>query len=370
MTKESHPGPYFEIVNWKKAQPRMRGPGQAWVKLYTSLLDNEDFKSLDKDSRLLLVYLWLYAGRSGRYRFPNDPVWLFRRLLPLDAPPNLGPLAAPRSSNGLGWIRFCDAGGNDWPPPKPKAAPKAKARTGAAASNPKKTKAGGGRKSRPEKREQSREEKRRPEKTRGEESRAEENISDGSNPSIQKEASEPSREDQTRPDQRDHNAGSRRNRNVRISPPRPISVLPTASDGFPGGPRATVMPPRPSAQRRGYPRLLADSFGPLHLARQSPEVWDWVKAVFEALAHKFDIDSPLGRQECGAYAGAYEKLATSGIPPPIQGEILEHDLRDAVRIGRKTGRINKGAVFLSVHKQRVQHHLARFRVPVYNNGGR
>jgi hypothetical protein len=101
---------FFEIVNWKKAQPRMKGAGQDWLKLYTSLLDHEGFASMDDSARMLLIALWLYAARSGLYIFPADPVWLAKKIPMLNSKPDLNPLMKATDSYGnpAPFIRYCE----------------------------------------------------------------------------------------------------------------------------------------------------------------------------------------------------------------------------------------------------------------------
>jgi hypothetical protein len=117
---DSQPTPetprFFELVNWKKAQPRMKGRDNPWMKLYTSLLDNDAFAGLDDPARMLIVALWLYAARSGQHVFPADPKWLGRKIPMLNSEPELRPLleAADIYGNPTPFVRYCD-------PPKPKA---------------------------------------------------------------------------------------------------------------------------------------------------------------------------------------------------------------------------------------------------------
>lgn len=85
---------FFEIVNWKRAQPRMKGGGNEWLKLYTSLLEHDGFCAMDE----LIVALWLYAARSGLHILPADPAWLARKIPMLNGEPTP-------------FIRYC-------PPPK------------------------------------------------------------------------------------------------------------------------------------------------------------------------------------------------------------------------------------------------------------
>ncbi len=106
---------FIEIVNWKKAQPRMKGKDNAWMKSYTSLLDHEAFANLDDAARVLLWMLWLYASRSGQHIFPASPKWLMRKIPTLNSEPDLRPLieAVDVYGNPEPFIKCCGA-------PKPK----------------------------------------------------------------------------------------------------------------------------------------------------------------------------------------------------------------------------------------------------------
>ncbi len=101
---------YIEIVNWKKAQPRMKGEHNDWMKLYTSLLDNDQFGALDDTSRMLIVALWLYAAASGRNVMPADPEWLWKKIPMLNSRPNLKPLLDATDAYGQAkpFIRYCE----------------------------------------------------------------------------------------------------------------------------------------------------------------------------------------------------------------------------------------------------------------------
>ncbi len=102
----------FELVNWRKAQPRMKGEA-SWLKLYTSLLDHDGFAGLDDTSRVLIIALWLYAARSGGHILPADPAWLRRKIPILNSPPDLKPLLDARDCYGepTPFVRYCDAPG-------------------------------------------------------------------------------------------------------------------------------------------------------------------------------------------------------------------------------------------------------------------
>lgn len=106
---------FFKIVNWDKAQPNMpKGRANAWMKLYTSLLDHDGYGGLDCISRNIIVCLWLYRTRSGLRVFPADPKWLLRKIPLLGAEPDLGPLAEAKDAfgNPSPFIEYCDRQGN------------------------------------------------------------------------------------------------------------------------------------------------------------------------------------------------------------------------------------------------------------------
>lgn len=104
---------YFELVNWTKAQPNIPEKDAPWVKLYTSLLDNDAFGSMDDSARMLIVSLWLYAGRSGRCVFPADPKWLHKKIPMLNQEPDLTPLLEAKDAYGepKPFIRIVDKTG-------------------------------------------------------------------------------------------------------------------------------------------------------------------------------------------------------------------------------------------------------------------
>ena len=114
MAKKNDAEQFFEIVNWKKAQPRMVDGPNSWCKVYASLLDHDGFEGLNDASRVLIVMLWAYATRSGRHVFPADPAWIWKRIPFLNSEPNLEPLMAAKDVFGQlsPFVRYC-------PPPEP-----------------------------------------------------------------------------------------------------------------------------------------------------------------------------------------------------------------------------------------------------------
>jgi len=108
--KTSAENQFFEIVNWKRAQPRMKDGPNDWMKLYTSLLEHDGFCGLDDSSRMLIVALWLYAARCGQHVFPSDPAWLARKIPMLNSKPDLGPLLDAKDIYGVPtpFVRYCE----------------------------------------------------------------------------------------------------------------------------------------------------------------------------------------------------------------------------------------------------------------------
>ena len=105
---------YIELINWGKAQPRMSGDNNIWLKLYTSILDNEQVTKLDSDSYRLLTNLWALAARLGTNILPADVNWIKRRipyLVEHNLKVNLKPLLEITDMYGrpAPFIRYCDA---------------------------------------------------------------------------------------------------------------------------------------------------------------------------------------------------------------------------------------------------------------------
>lgn len=81
---------YIKVINWKDFQHyKHRNP--PWIKLHTSLLDNDEFDCLQDDSKLLLICLWLYNARKGDGNIQADCRKLQKKL-PLSKKINLQPL--------------------------------------------------------------------------------------------------------------------------------------------------------------------------------------------------------------------------------------------------------------------------------------
>ena len=84
---------FVEILNLERGR-------RHWMKLHTSLLDDDAFASLEDSARMLIVALWLYAARVGQHVFPADPKWLQRKIPLLNSPPDLQPLLEARDMYG------------------------------------------------------------------------------------------------------------------------------------------------------------------------------------------------------------------------------------------------------------------------------
>lgn len=81
---------YIKICKWDDFQHyKKRNP--PWIKLHTSLLDNEAFECLHNDSKVLLMCLWLFAARKGNGEIPSNIDYLQRKL-PAGKKINLQPL--------------------------------------------------------------------------------------------------------------------------------------------------------------------------------------------------------------------------------------------------------------------------------------
>lgn len=69
---------FFSIKNWDELQ-HYRDRTPPWIKLYNHLLDDYEFASLQDDSKLHLVLIWLLASRN-RNKLPYDNEWIKQRI--------------------------------------------------------------------------------------------------------------------------------------------------------------------------------------------------------------------------------------------------------------------------------------------------
>jgi len=329
---------FIEIVNWKKAQPRMKDCGQDWLKLYTSLLDHDGFAGLDDHARMLIVTLWLYAARSGLHILPADPKWLRKKIPLLNVDPDLEPLlvAADVYGNPTPFIAYCK-------PPKArggsKAAKSIKAATGGTrAAKGKTAKAAGARskavktaaeKKQTERIEESREEKR-------EESR--ENLTLSGSEEKQREREERIRsQHQTEPQTQQQTEAE--------EPENP-------NDSEAGSATALHIVPKPalSAIRRSSPQqlgsVLRERF-PDHWQDRDCEAFGW--EIVRALGYPEDRHNIKSRGEWGAFASWWSK-AKKSVPAAALGELRATAIRKAefVNSPRAKSARNKSAVWTKI----------------------
>ena len=95
---------YLEIKNWHEFQHyTKRNP--PWIKLYHTILDDYEFDRLKDKDKLLLVCLYLLAGKTNN-QIPHDIEWIQRKST-LESPIDLGPLF------DAGFIRISNRKGGD-----------------------------------------------------------------------------------------------------------------------------------------------------------------------------------------------------------------------------------------------------------------
>jgi len=70
---------YINVVNWEKFQ-HYKDRDPPWIKLYNSLLDDYEYGCLQDDSKLLLISLFLLAGRNEN-KIPMDNEWIRKRAM-------------------------------------------------------------------------------------------------------------------------------------------------------------------------------------------------------------------------------------------------------------------------------------------------
>jgi len=107
---------FFEIVNWKKAQS-MDKPDAPWMKVYTSILNNDKIDSLDDESYRLITNIWALAARLGKHILPANTKWLIKHIPYLKdrKEPDLRPLFETKDMYGRPdpFLRLCEAPGTD-----------------------------------------------------------------------------------------------------------------------------------------------------------------------------------------------------------------------------------------------------------------
>jgi len=70
---------YLQIKNWEKFQHyKERNP--PWIKLYHTTLDDYEYSCLQDASKLLLISLWMLAGKMNN-KIPADPNWIQQKAM-------------------------------------------------------------------------------------------------------------------------------------------------------------------------------------------------------------------------------------------------------------------------------------------------
>ncbi len=142
----------------------------------------------------------------------------------------------------------------------------------------------------------------------------------------------------------------------------PGGVVPPESDARGVGRARARNPPPASSSRRGRPQLIGDCLGPLAMAEQCPDVWNWVESVYRLLRFPWPINSAEGRRETGSFAAMYNRVMAASLPMGERTKILVSSLKTAEQKGRKPVgyfKKGKGAVFCEVLNRRLKTHLAR-----------
>ena len=98
---------YFRVVGWGDFQ-HYGDREPIWIKLYTALLDEEDFEALTDAQRFHLVGIFLLAARKHN-RIPFCKNYVARKLAATD-PVDLDAFLT-REGKSKGWIELCDASG-------------------------------------------------------------------------------------------------------------------------------------------------------------------------------------------------------------------------------------------------------------------
>jgi hypothetical protein len=96
---------YLRVRNWDKHQHYKDRFIPSWIKIYTSLIDGDDFEyaSLSDASKIQLIHLWLLAAKHKNL-IPYRPDWIQSRLN-LKGKVNLEALIA------AGFLEICDENG-------------------------------------------------------------------------------------------------------------------------------------------------------------------------------------------------------------------------------------------------------------------
>jgi hypothetical protein len=345
---------YFEIVNWLKAQPRMNGEHQEWCKLYTSILHNDQFISLDDASRCLIIHLWVYAAYTGRYVFPADPDWLWKRIPSLNSRPNLQPLFNAKDSYGQAnpFIRYCD-------PQVVLAAAKPATRQPAAANATSKEQ------SKITAQKTKKTEKTRQEQIRADKSREEQTPPHGLHGSVKEDinlrvSTAQNQKEQSKPKQ----SSQQQNSQSADEPKAEQMVKPATTPQNPmesevRGAAGHIIPKPPcsayhSPQRIGS--IIADRF-PDHWQDSDAESFGW--EMVKALGMPIDKFNLRLRSEWGSFAAWWCRIKKS-VPISLHNELKVIALRKAeyVRRKAKTAKNHSAVWFAIMDKELASHGIS------------
>lgn len=320
--------PYIEICNWTKAQPKMKGVNNPWLKLYTSLLDNEPFLALDNTSRMLLIALWLYAARSGRHIFPADPDWLMKRIPMITEKPDFGPLMESQDvfGNVNSFVKYCE---------KPKKAVKKTAKK-KVKKTVKKAKI------------------KKSSKNRVEQSRAKQSRADKSTVSLTDTEKKNSKED-----------------NIKTGLEQQTQEKPQQEPQSPTSPTSPTSPLNPAESEAavlghhvpGQPCSALKSSGSPHIGNvisgmfpehwQDPEAEEFGWSVINALGLPNDRGDMNVRSEWGSFAAWFVRLKKT-VPTHVCSEMKIKALRKADHITKKSRTTrNRSAVWFTVMKSEL-----------------
>jgi len=303
--KTSAENQFFEIVNWKRAQPRMKDGPNDWLKLYTSLLEHDGFCGMDDSARMLIVALWLYAARSGLYIFPSDPAWLARKIPMLNNKPDLGPLLDTKDiyGNPTPFVRYCD-------PPKTKNVKKA----GPPAKKPK-----------------SKKEKSKTEESRTEESRTEKK---------REEETKSLRISEKKKREKKERISTEAEQTAVTAAPQPEALEPEKPenpiDSEAGSAKRYVLPrPTRSDIRDKRPKSIGAIIGewiPSHWLDPDAESFGW--EIVRALGYPDDQYNLKSRSEWGAFAAWWTRVKQSA-PTIVLDELRARAINKAVYLRTK-----------------------------------
>lgn len=355
-SKQKGPGKrYIEIVNWRKAQPRMAEGQNFWCKLYTDLLDNDSYHEFSNESRVLVTAIWMYAARTGKHVFPSDPKWLHKRIPMLYEEPDFEPLLNARNIYGepTPFIRYCDAqasqdgqgrefeGGQDKEEGRGKRGPRRK--SGAKTGHP-----GGPSKERPSRQKQkthSREEKRtetlHPADSGFGERKEREILTDFS------------RKGQSTPQHSSAEQIAATAQQSSPEPAKPANPMESEAGGAPG--RIVPLPP-PSARGLGQHRVeqIIVEHIPAHWLDEDAEEFGW--QIVRALGLSAERGGREARSDWGAFASWWCKVKGNA-SPMLLAELRTIAIAKAVYLFRK-GRSarKKQAVWFSIMQAELLHH--------------